>query len=458
MKQNLLFIKTILCGLLFTGLLLGHSVQAQSTWTATAGTDWFDEDNWTPTGVPDITTDVTVPAGLPAIVVTNSTSPQIAYAKSLTLNGTLIISSLGYLTVEGTFTNNGTMLMLTDDTYNASFICSSFAGTGTYSYNRTLGVNMALPAEQRGWHYVSSPVAGFSSNEILDYYLNTWDEPTSMWISHAGAGDCTPADEITNDGMAGWSMKWDQAYSTYGCPDPGTGNTLEFTGVPNFGDQPGVISYTAGGSFAGFNLVGNPYPSYWDYDAFFFRPNFAAANIYDAIYFWDEDANQYASYVNGVGVGGGSNFVPPCQAFFLESFAPGTLLFADDERVHQFNVPPFWKDEVTDLVRLQASANGFSDETVIRFNANSTVNRDKNDARKLKSPGSTVPTLYTMAGDIELSINGLPETDIVPVYFECRTTGTYTIEATEISDFTHLVLEDMETGQMIDLLDGAHNF
>jgi hypothetical protein len=183
-----------------------------------------------------------------------------------------------------------------------------------------------------------------------------------------------------------------------------------------------------------------------------------AANIYDAIYFWDENTNQYASYVAGTGVNGGNNKVPPCQAFFLESYAPGgTLLFRDSERQHHYQ-SPYWKDEPTDLLRLQATANGFSDETIIRFDANSTANRDKSDARKLKSPGSKVPTLYTMAGDIELSINGLPETDIVPVYFECRTTGTYTIEATETSDFTHLVLEDMETGQMFNLLEDVHTF
>jgi hypothetical protein len=460
MKKNLLFLKTILCGLLFSGLLLSHSAQAQSIWTGTNSTDWFDLNNWAPPGVPGETTDVIIPVASinEAILVTVPGIPEIATINNLLIEGVFTIDPLGYLTVKGTLTNNGVMLMLTDDTFNASLICSSFAGTGIYSYNRSLGVNMSLPEAERGWHLISSPTEGFSSFSLPDYYLNTWDEPASSWVHHVGGENCVPAPEITNDGIDGWSVKIDEAYFEYGCPEPGTGMTVEFMGVPNSGNQNGTVSFTAGGSFEGFNLVGNPYPSYWDYDDFFFSANFTDANINDAIYFWDENTNQYASYVLGIGANGGSNHVPPCQAFFLESYAPGgTLLFQDSDREHFYNAP-FWKDEVTDIVRLLASANGFSDETVIRFDANSTINRDKSDARKIKSGGITVPTLYTRAGEIDISINWMPETDIVPVYFECYTAGTYTIEATETSDFTHLVLEDLLTGQMINLLEGVHTF
>jgi len=461
MKQNLLFIKTILFSLLFSGLLLSQSLQAQSQseWNGGEDDNWDNPNNWLPPGVPDASSNVFIgllsgidsPPGTWPVIY----GPAVAASVDISFRvAELTIAPGGSLTTE-VISNDGVFLMQSNAFDQASFIGNYGPGTGTFSYERFLGVNNALPPEEKGWHYISSPVFGFSSLNIPDYYLNTWDEPGAMWVQHPGQADCVPAPEIFNFGMDGWSVKWDDQYSTYGCPNPGAGQTVVFNGVPNFGNQFGTL--TSGGG--NFNMVGNPFPSYWDYDALFFGPNFPLG-LYDAIYYWDEDANQYASYVSGTGTNGGGPIVPPAQAFFFE--ADGTeptipLLFTDAERVHAPG-PPFYKDAAADLVRLLATANEFTDETVVHFDVNSTVNRDKNDARKLKSPGSTVPTIYTMGGDVELSINGLPATDIVPVYFECKTPGTYTIEASETSEFTYLVLQDMLTGQLTDLLEGPHTF
>jgi hypothetical protein len=287
----------------------------------------------------------------------------------------------------------------------------------------------------------------------LDYYLNAWDETTSNWVQIVGSEPCVPAPEVTMDGMVGWSLKWDDAYA---CPTPGTGDVVEFVGAPNFGDQFGAVTASGVGLYPNFNLAGNPYPSYWDYDAFFFGPNFAAANIFDAIYYWDEDLEQYASYVNGLGTNGGSNFVPPAQGFFFEAFAAGTLTYTAAEQVHVIGLP-YWKT-TTDVVRLTATANDRSDETVIQFNDNSTVNRDNNDARKLISTAPASPNLYTMADNIDISINHMPATESVPVYYVCETSGSVTIEATETSEFSHVVLEDLFTGIQTDLLAGSYTF
>lgn len=436
-------------------------------WTGAVSSDWFDGGNWDDGMVP-VGIDVTIPAGTPndPVIVTNDVDLNVAFVTNLVSDAPITINPFGYLTVTGTFTNNASVLMLTDATDAASLICSSFAGAGTYEYDRYLGVNGGLPTEERGWHYISSPVPGFGSYNMYDYFLNTWDETTSMWMPHAGMPfpDCIPGAQIFNNGTEGWSVKFDEAYTAnpgFNCSviNPGTGMTIEFTGVPNAGTITEGMTYTGVGMYPGFNLVGNPYPSYWYYDGFFFGPNWPATGLFDAIYYWDESANQYASYVNGFSTNGGGPYVAPAQAFFLEldgDDATVSVTFDDVDRAHVYGLP-FYKDAES-VVKLLATANGYTDETVIRFDENMTVNRDKSDARKLLSGGSTVPSMYTMAGDILLSVNGMPATPSVPVYFSCQTSGIYTIEAIETSEFENVVLEDLLTGEQTDLLVSGYNF
>ena len=282
-----------------------------------------------------------------------------------------------------------------------------------------------------------------------------------MWVHQEGElfPDCTPV-ALTNNGTDGWSVKWVENYANWDCSpvNPGTGMNVEFMGTPNAGTHIAGMTYTGVGDYPGFNLVGNPYPSYWNYDDFYFGGNFPLG-LYDAIYYWDEDANQYASYVDGFSTNGGGPFVPPAQAFFLEM--DGTqpiadVTFDDADRAHVYGLP-FYKD-AENMVKLLATANGFTDETVIHFNEVLTFGRDKSDARKLMSGGSTVPSLYTMASNIALSVNGMPATPSVPVFFECATSGTYTIEAIETSEFENVVLEDLLLGSQTSLLENSYTF
>jgi PKD repeat protein len=436
------------------------------TWTGLVSSDWFDGGNWSCGTVP-VGIAVTIPAGTPndPVILTNDVTPDVAFVTNMTNNASVTIGPLGYLTVSGTLANNGSVLMLTDAANQASLICSSFAGPGAYEYDRYLGVNMGLPGEERGWHYISSPVPGFGSWNMFDYFLNTWDEASSLWVPSAGMQypDCTPATQIFNNGTEGWSVKIDELYTAnppYNCSsvNPGTGMTVEYLGTPNAGLKTKAMTYTGVGLYPGFNLVGNPYPSYWNYDSWVLGGSWPAG-VNDAIYYWDESINQYASYIWPNSTNGGGPYVPPAQGFFLELDGSEPIVnvtFNDVDRVHVINLPYYKNTE--NVVKLLATANGYTDETVIHFDENMTINRDKKDARKLLSGGSTVPSMYTMAGSDLLSINGMPATDAVPVYFSCQTSGTYSIEALETSEFANVVLEDLLTGEQTDLLVSGHSF
>lgn len=430
-------------------------------WNGSVSTDWFDGNNWDGGVVPVNTDDVEIPTGVPNYpeIITNVTDLFVAACNNLTVDAgaSLDVKPFGYLVVYATFMNDGDVLMETNATDASALICTDIQGAGNYEYDRYLEVNPQPDPLHSGWHYISSPIAGFGSYNMYDYYLNTWDEATSDWVNHAGSLTlpCTPGPEIFNNGMTGWSVKYDDMYASYGCANGGTGNTIEFMGPFNAGAQSTTITASNNGVYPNFNFVGNPYPSYWYYDQYWTEG--LPAGLNDAIYFWDESADHYAEYVNGVSNNGGSPYVPPTQGFFFE--ADGTvpsipITFGPSQQTLNYGLP-YWKETATDLVRLQVSANGMTDQTTVRFNEDATVARDsKFDARKLESSMN----LYTMAGNIKLAINQLPATNSIPVFFESNTSGSYFIEAIETSEFANVVLEDLVTLTQTDLLSSGYNF
>jgi hypothetical protein len=147
----------------------------------------------------------------------------------------------------------------------------------------------------------------------------------------------------------------------------------------------------------------------------------------------------------------------PGVGFFVEYTAAGDFDVTNADRAHAADW--FWKSEVSDMVRLQASGNDKSDELIVRFSSESTPGMDmQGDARKLLAETEGLPQIYTTNGGLMFAINSLPATTVVPVGFTSVTSGTYTIEATETSEFENVVLEDKLLGVQTDLLTSAYSF
>ena len=170
-----------------------------------------------------------------------------------------------------------------------------------------------------------------------------------------------------------------------GNPSQSPNNPIIYTGKLNNGPvgTDNNITNTSGtdATLNGFNLVGNPYPCAIDWDA---ATGWTKTNVNNAIYFFKE--NQYASYVNGTGTNGGTQYIPSLQGFFVRrnqsAFGTGTLKMDNNVRVH--NTTSFYKSLNSDLLRLKVTGNSFNDETVIRFNDAASSGFDGNmDAYKL---------------------------------------------------------------------------
>jgi hypothetical protein len=66
--------------------------------------------------------------------------------------------------------------------------------------------------------------------------------------------------------------------------------------------------------------------------------------------------------------------------------------------------------------------------------------------------------IYTTAGADQLAVNALPATEMVPMGFTAATSGSYTLQAIETSEFTEVNLQDLVTGDVTNLLTSSYTF
>jgi hypothetical protein len=288
------------------------------------------------------------------------------------------------------------------------------------------------------WHLISSPVQGATANMFLGSYLQNHTESTNLYT------DIT--DPVT-------PLNVMQGYALYN----GTSGTATFVGPLNKGLIGTANNLSRSGTDVnhGWNLVGNPYPSSIDWDA---TTGWTKTNVENATY-RHVNATTWASYVGGVGTNGGTRYIAACQGFFV-SVNPaqtlGTLNMTNAVRTHTSS--PFFKDEVSDIVRLEVSGNGYNDETVIRILDVASPEFDGDwDAHKLFGTVNEAPAIYSVDNGM-MSINSLPETNTVHVGIKAGVAGEFTISATETSEFANVILEDLLTGVYTDLKPGSYTF
>lgn len=207
-------------------------------------------------------------------------------------------------------------------------------------------------------------------------------------------------------------------------------------------------------SDASWNLVGNPYVSYYD----------MAATGYSApVTVWDGE-----KYV-AIRPGDDDYQFTPYEAFFLQK-PEGTesLEFnvegqmtktqAETLKTQQIKARRARKiDNQRLLVNLELSIDSVCDRTRVVFN-----NRQKEtyetacDAAKFESDG--VPQIYTIGNDgINYAINERPTGDgIVLIGYEAAQSGYFTLKTTRMD--TDVILYDKETKETHDFKNGAYTF
>lgn len=323
-----------------------------------------------------------------------------------------------------------------------------------------------IPAGTNGWMFLSTPLVGATLQQWDDDFV-TGGFPGSQYPPSPNASILTYDETVLGI--------YDNGYvNPANITDPIIANkgywayimnapiTIDVTGTLIKGTQTFPVTYTDDpaqpASEDGWNLIANPFPSTIDWDA----PGWTKTNVNDAVYLYSTTLDQYTSYVGGIGINGGSNLIASSQGFLIQTSGPSPVLKItenDKDVTDGLFIRAAQMSQTDDLLKLDLLGNGYSDETVIRFNSLATNGFDNDfDAQKFFSNNYVVPGIATMNDTLQMAINTLPllTNDLsLPVKVIVGVSGTYTIK---IDSLTHiasnsscLILEDLLTGNQIDL-------
>ena len=367
------------------------------------------------------------------LTIGKNSQVELMPGKNMTLYGDMDVQVMGELTLRSD--NSGT---------------SSFIDNGTITNIGNINVERYFTGN--AWHFISPPISDALSELFLDMYLQEFDEtelPANAWKDIIPVG-------ITLNAM--------QGYSVWSMENP---NIVTYTGDLNTGNKSRSLSHSGSGNGDGWNLVGNSYPSVIDWDAptGWTKP----VGMNNSLYIWDQTINypsgNYRYYVGaggsnlgGVGAMGGTQYIAPGQAFFVNTQTDGVLLAMDNNvRVHD-NVTFYKNTETNDknILRLTVEGDNMLDETVIRFYEEASNGFDNMfDAHKLFV--ENIPQIYSVIPDQKIAINTLPEINsdlTIPLGFQPGNNGMFQISIAGSNSFEQSVtvfLEDIKSNEIIEL-------
>jgi len=349
------------------------------------------------------------------ITVSSTAGGSVKLNRDLTANGLLTISS-------------GTLTLAS----GASLITNG-AVSGNVIVERTVsGWGDAV----HGWHLLSSPVVSqiidpaFTDPTPANYDFYKWDEVNGLWRTQK-----QPANGIT--GFI-----------------PGTGYlvaymnsaTRQFNGALNTSDVPVSGLTRSGGTYSGWNLLGNPFPCAlkWNDGINWTVP----ADIAGTAKIWDEATAAYIDIAPG-------SFIPSMNGFMVEVLtgSPASMTLPLAARVH--NSTPWYKNTENSilLVAIDKTSNT-EQQCIIRVNDQATEGFDaKFDSHFL---AGYAPQFYTRAGSESLSTNTLPNLEnnrVIELEFVKNTNNEFSISLDTENMIPGLVayLTDKKSGIVTDL-------
>ena len=346
---------------------------------------------------------------------------------------------------------------ITNDDVNALVVDSDINGTGSLIHNDdnvVAKVNCHIDNSSvtrnwnADWHFISSPVANqtiesfIPTEENYDFY--SWSEFNSTWYNQKKDNSATNYFYVDNGLNFNIGRGYLVAYENEGYK--------KFSGTLNNGDVTYPLSCSTDGEFVverftGFNLVGNPYPSYIDWEAEGWTRDVLE---FQTIWIYDDDVNNYITYtLGGVATNGGSQYIAPCQAFFVKAASAGNIIMTNDIRTNEKS--SFRKNDNENIFKLRVNGASGQDEIAV-------VDGDNDDVFKMFSLNESAPSLYINKGVGSYSVVYVDDEESLPLNFEGGF-AEYTISLSECGDsFDAIILEDKLTGEKVNLQTESYTF
>lgn len=224
--------------------------------------------------------------------------------------------------------------------------------------------------------------------------------------------------------------------------------------------QAASVGFAGGTSQAdteGWNFLSNPYPSQYDWSGQTLPTGMSNA-------FYVEKGGSFASYVNGVGTNGGTQYLAPFQGFWVQTTnaTPGNFTFEQDQRVTAPSTS-LMKAVQIDGVWLAVGDSVSSDEVYIGFDPQAGIAFDPQlDARKLLN-GGDVPNLAIRLGGDVFSVCRVAPDDVAsfPLLLDNAAHGrllTFELTGDFLVSYDSVILEDMMLNVFHDLKGSSYSF
>ena len=394
--------------------------------TTSANGDWNKTTTWVGGTVPTSEDDViinhkvVIPTGMGAAAANSIQVKNVTEAKlELRQNNTL--------TVEGDISlakNDNQMVLFAQ---NGNFSTVTIGGTVEPGKNITIIKRLS----QDKWTLVSSGLKNSRQFKTFRHSSNNTVETETKiafgsYDDTAGAGEkytyvTKSQEEDPKYGYAtwgsgiGWATKSDDTTT-----DTKTKHDVVFTGDLHTDDVPVPVS--TGGN--GYNLVGNPYPTYLygnsKADA---TNNVLTANsslIDGTIWFWDSDNDAWVTK----NLSSNAFHIQPLQGFFVKTTSDGNFSFTEAMQTHESNSNPFYKTTNTRFeIDLSIAIGKLTRKTSIRYIDGKTTSFDNGYDSNIFGGYASELELYTGLVDgnasKKLAIQSLPnenyEDMIIPV-------------------------------------------
>ncbi|RYY21346.1 MAG: carbohydrate-binding protein [Cytophagaceae bacterium] len=407
-------------------------------------------------------------AGLPATVRTLT----LSNAAGLTLSQALRIGQVASLQ-SGNLTTAGqafTLLSTVDGTALLDNTGGVVVGEGTMQRALTGGVSgpayrqFSSPVGAAKFSALSTP--GFAPTFNAAYNSSAAPGTVSPYPTVFGYDESRLATVASNYGVfdKGWFSPGSDAETLlpgrgYTVNMPATAAPVACTGTFNNAAQNAGPLSRGPAADAGWQLLGNPYPSPLDWSTV---ADSQLPGMEGAMYVFQSTgqyAGTYRSYTNGVGA---SPLIAAGSGYFVRVKAAGVageVHLTNANRVTAFSGQPTFGRLAADgrpQVQLRLTGAGLSDNTFVYLEAGATAAPDAHyDAAKLFN--STGLDLVSLAGSTPLAINGLPPLAgaevVVPLAVSVPQAGSFELTVPSLTNLGHttVLLRDAFTGTQLAL-------
>ena len=295
----------------------------------------------------------------------------------------------------------------------ADLATPGFAPTFTPAYNSAAAPNLVTPFPT---------VFGYDQARLATV-ASTYGAFDKGWFSPTGPGD---------------AMLPTRGYTVNA---PATAVPIDFVGTFNNAAQNSGALGRGTDPQAGWQLLGNPYPSPLDWNtvAAAQRPGMdAAMYVYQST---GQYAGTYRSFANGVGL---SPLIDAGSGYFARVTTPGgtgAVNLTNANRLTAFGPEPAFGRGPADprpQLRLTLTGAGLADDAFVYFEAGALAGVDAQyDAAKLANPAGL--DLTSLSGAAPLAINGLPPLGradvVVPLLVRAPQAGSFGFEVADLAHF-----------------------